>query len=306
MEERLQKFVKLVEAGSFTKAAEIMHISQPALTVAIAKLERELGAQLLVRDTRPLELSEAGKIAYSSGIAQGVVLDNLRTELSDIAGRRPIVALGMIDSVAAVLSAYATPLSHLGESADVSVIVNDSQLLRDSTAVRALDIAIVAADANSRAEPHIADELMVLVTSPMERVAKEAELKKGKISDFISYPQASLTQQTVAEYMRKQGITLETRLQSSSPEVIVHMVVSGGGVALLPYFMVRSHIITRSLVVMQLAGEPVTLARPLSISTAQGKHQAKCVTQFVDEVSTVLDAAYNEAMTAIHPKKRGR
>jgi len=306
MEERLQKFVKLVEAGSFTKAAEIMHISQPALTVAIAKLERELGAQLMVRDTRPLELTEAGKVAYSSGIAQGVVLDNLRTELSDVAGRRPVVALGMIDSAAAVLSAYATPLSHLGEAADISVIVNDSQLLRESTAVRALDLAIVAADFDAKSEPHIANELMVLVTSPMERASKEAELKNGTLTDFISYPHTSLTQQTVAKHMHAKGITLETRFQSSSPEVIIHMVVSGGGVALLPFFMVRSHIITGSLAVVQYQNEPLTIDRSLSISTVQGKHQAKCVTQFVEEVTVVLEAAYNEAMSAVHTKKRGR
>jgi len=290
MEERLQKFVKLVEAGSFTKAAEIMHISQPALTVAIAKLERELGAQLMVRDTRPLELTEAGKVA----------------ELSDVAGRRPVVALGMIDSAAAVLSAYATPLSHLGEAADISVIVNDSQLLRESTAVRALDLAIVAADFDAKSEPHIANELMVLVTSPMERASKEAELKNGTLTDFISYPHTSLTQQTVAKHMHAKGITLETRFQSSSPEVIIHMVVSGGGVALLPFFMVRSHIITGSLAVVQYQNEPLTIDRSLSISTVQGKHQAKCVTQFVEEVTVVLEAAYNEAMSAVHTKKRGR
>lgn len=304
MEERLQKFVKLVEAGSFTKAAEIMHVSQPALTVAIAKLERELGMQLLVREARPLELTDAGRIAYDAGVAQGVVFDNLHTELSDLATRRPKVALGMIDSVAAVLSAYATPLKDLGMAADVSLIVNDSQLLRDAVSVRELDLAIVAADGVARkTEEALAEELMVLVVSPMERVFKEAELKKGKLTDFISFPAGSATQRVIETAMDEKNIAATTKLQSSSPEVIVHMVISGEGVAILPYFMVRSHLITRSLAVVGMEGEPFVCTRTLSLATPPAKHHARAVRVFLDDVTAVLRAAHDEAVKAVTMSK---
>ena len=180
MEERLHKFVRLVDAGSFTKAAQKMHVSQPALTVAIAKLERELGTQLIVRESRPLELTEAGKIAYDAGVAQAIALDNLKTKLTDLAGRRPAVRIGMIDSVAAMLSAYPKPLAELEKAAELSVIVNDSHFLRDAINERALDLAIVISNGRSRGELHIAEELMVLVVSPAELAAKEAELADRK------------------------------------------------------------------------------------------------------------------------------
>ena len=48
MDERLKKFVQLVDSGSYTQASRQLHISQPALSVAIGKLERELHASLLV------------------------------------------------------------------------------------------------------------------------------------------------------------------------------------------------------------------------------------------------------------------
>lgn len=307
MEERLQKFVKLVEAGSFTKAAEIMHISQPALTVAIAKLERELGVQLLVREARPLELTDAGKIAYHAGVAQGVVFDNLRTELNDLAGQRPRVALGMIDSVAAVLSAYASPLKNLGNAADVSLFVNDSELLRGAVAVRELDLAIVATnDVAVKNEGVIADELMVLVVAPSERIFKEAELAKGTLTGLISFPAESTTQQAIEKALEDKGVKATTKLQSSSPEVIIHMVVSGEGAAILPYFMVRSHLITRSLSVMSTKGDPFIFSRSLVVASPPAKHYPHSVRAFLEEVTSVLQTAHDEALKAVATSRRSK
>ncbi len=301
MEERLQKFVKLVDFGSFTKAAVELHISQPALTVAIAKLERESGAQLLVKGSRPLELTEAGEVVYRAGVAQAVVLDNLHSDLSDLAGKRPLARIGMIDSVAATLSAYTQPLRDLENAADVSVIVNNSRYLRAAVAERALDLAVVidGEKHSSVSEKHIGDELMVLVAAPSFLVAKQEQLEKGNLTDFICYDQPSTTYQLIVDSLSAQGVQVQTRLQSSSPEVMSRMVVSGNGVAILPYFMVRGLLVTKSLVVMQLKGEPVTLDRKLNLATPTGKKQAKSVEQFTSQMTVVLEEAFTEAKSTV-------
>ena len=66
MHNRLQFFVRLVETGSYTKAAKDLYLSQPALSIAIQKLERELDAKLIVRSHRSFKLTEAGKVAYAA------------------------------------------------------------------------------------------------------------------------------------------------------------------------------------------------------------------------------------------------
>jgi DNA-binding transcriptional LysR family regulator len=300
MEERLQKFVKLVEAGSFTKAAEIMHISQPALTVAIAKLERELGAQLLVRDTRPLELTEAGRVAYEAGIAQGVVLDNLHTELSDLAGRRLSVRIGLVDSVAATLFAHSAPLAELEKQADVSVIVNDSHHLQRAVDERALDVAVVVADdARQSSSERLANELMVLVCAPHVAAIQQAKLTAGQLTDFISYDQPSRTAEVIEKSLQKKGVMITSRLQSSSPEVMCRMVVSGTGVAVLPYVVVRSMLVTKALAVLTKDGNPVTVVRGLDLSQLPGKRQAQTVEYFIRDMKAALVASYDEAVSAI-------
>jgi LysR family nitrogen assimilation transcriptional regulator len=61
---RLKYFVKIVDIGSLTQAAEVLHIAQPALSQQVATLENELDQQLLIRTKRGVMPTEAGKILY--------------------------------------------------------------------------------------------------------------------------------------------------------------------------------------------------------------------------------------------------
>lgn len=61
---RLKYFVKIVDIGSLTQAAEVLHIAQPALSQQIATLEGEFRQQLLVRTKRGVTPTEAGRILY--------------------------------------------------------------------------------------------------------------------------------------------------------------------------------------------------------------------------------------------------
>lgn len=61
---RLKYFVKIVDIGSLTQAAEVLHIAQPALSQQVATLESELDQQLLIRTKRGVTPTEAGKILY--------------------------------------------------------------------------------------------------------------------------------------------------------------------------------------------------------------------------------------------------
>src|ERR1044071_6958661 len=130
MEERLQKFAKVVEMGSFTAAARDMHISQPALTLAVNKLERELRTPLLLRNRKHLQLTEAGRLAYAAAKEYRTTGENLHIKLTDLARERPRVRIGMIDSVAAALSDEDGPLENIEARADVSITVNNSRYLR--------------------------------------------------------------------------------------------------------------------------------------------------------------------------------
>ncbi len=58
---RLRAFILIAETSSFTRTAEQLHLSQPALSYSIRKLEESMGLQLLARNTRSVELTPAGE-----------------------------------------------------------------------------------------------------------------------------------------------------------------------------------------------------------------------------------------------------
>lgn len=74
MQQEYEYLLAVYRGGSFTKAAENMHVTQPALSMAIKKIEKSIGMTIFDRGTRPLELTEAGR-AYMEGILEIVVLE---------------------------------------------------------------------------------------------------------------------------------------------------------------------------------------------------------------------------------------
>lgn len=62
---RLKYFVKIVDIGSLTQAAEVLHIAQPALSQQVATLEGEMDQQLLIRTKRGVTPTDAGKVLYT-------------------------------------------------------------------------------------------------------------------------------------------------------------------------------------------------------------------------------------------------
>lgn len=75
-------FLRLVERGSFTAAAEALRITQPALSIAIAQLEKALGTALIVRGTTPLALTEEGRVFYRYALRVERDLAEAREELA--------------------------------------------------------------------------------------------------------------------------------------------------------------------------------------------------------------------------------
>jgi len=101
---QLRYFVRVVETGSFTAAADRLHVSQPALGMQIRKLEDEFDTRLLFRHSRGVEPTEAGRVLFKAATA---ILDRVERacqELKDFSGApKGTVALGVTPTIGRVL-----------------------------------------------------------------------------------------------------------------------------------------------------------------------------------------------------------
>src|SRR5919197_6074234 len=95
---QLRYFAAVARQGSFTRAADELHLAQSALSQQVRRLERELRVELLVRASRRVELTDAGEIALTRATRILSEVEALRSELDELSGlvRGRLVVGGML------------------------------------------------------------------------------------------------------------------------------------------------------------------------------------------------------------------
>lgn len=86
---QLRYFLGVVDAGSFTRAAESIHVAQPAIGMQIAHLEDELGIALLVRHSRGVRPTKAGAFLAEQAVAILAEVERVRQAITAMRHQRP-------------------------------------------------------------------------------------------------------------------------------------------------------------------------------------------------------------------------
>lgn len=261
MDDRLKKFIAVVEYGGFNKAARATHISQPALSMAIRQLEQELEVSLFIRNGRSNELTEAGQTVYQTAISLRLQTTQLQQDLAPLKDSKPLLRIGMIDSIADLLFVRHNILQDIAHKADVSLTVDGSRRLTDAIATGTLDIAYIVTPQpalpptiNSQ---EIGNETLVAVCAPK---FKNNHLK-GSLP-FIAYNEHASSRPIIDNALKSQGITTQIIMRSTSPEVMLKLCLSGVGFTVLPEQSVQQYLSSGQLTKLNTPNE-TTLKRPL-------------------------------------------
>ena len=243
MEERLKRFSKLIDHGSFSTAAKSIHISQPALSMAIAKLEKDLGTELYEKGSRPIKMTLAGRAAYQSAKNLETEAKNLRQKINEVKKARGKIVLGLIDSVASKLFENDELIERLDAVADTTVIVDNSRNLLKMVKDHGVDVALLTCSEPSEDGglefKEVGSEKMVLVCHPDLKKTAEKSLRLGLISNFIGYDKKSKTFKYIEAELVKSGVKTRPKFSATSPEVMLQMAMLGRGTACLPLNKVK-------------------------------------------------------------------
>lgn len=275
MEERLKKFAAIVDYGSFTVAARELHVSQPGLTSVVQKLEKELKTELLIRPSRKITLTSAGKLAYDRGNRLKLAARNFDDELRRLSGDKPPFNVGCIDSLA-YHSIASRLLDELEEKTQLSLTIQSSNELLDQLKRGRLDIAIIVdqeADLPELARYKLGQEAFILVCARARFAEYRQALKDKHIPDFLSYDSGSNTNRTIKAQLTAHGITLEPRIYSTNPSVLLQLAAQGKGVAALPRTML-DHFSDTDLSQLDLAW---SLGRPVTAYWRKGRHLPRVI-----------------------------
>jgi LysR family transcriptional activator of glutamate synthase operon len=263
---QLRAFVQVTHAGTFTRAAEELHLAQSAVSHAVGRLEAELGHRLLRRTARGVELTEAGAVVFERARDIVASADAIRSDLGAFSGlREGTVGLGTMlppgpvdlpELLAGFHASHPGIGVHVREGSAPEIL---ALLRRDD-----LDVAITGLTAeglqDGLAGEQMLTEELLLVAPPEHRLSRRGEAPLTELSGepFIGYRRGSALRDTVDDALRAAGAAPEVVFESDELVSVRELVARSLGVSIVPRSTVDG------------GGPPVAvirigLARPLTL-----------------------------------------
>lgn len=260
---QLENFITVAEERHFTRAAERLFISQSGLSASVRALEKELGAELFIRNTRRVELTEAGR----------ALLDESRRTLASVAAARDAVAavqglrrgslgvgaeqcLGIVDvpaELARFHAAYPGVELRLQQAGSGDLI--------EAVRLAELDLAFVA-------EPpqpvdgvkfiQLATEQMMLICPPRHRFADRESVDWEEMAEatFVDFHRSWASRQMTDRGFATAGVARRVGSEVNDVHTLIDLVARGLGIAVVPGPVTRKKIAERLAKVPLAAGAP--------------------------------------------------
>ncbi len=238
---KLKTFVTVADLGSFSKASEILYITQPAVTQQIKALEKTIGAKLFQRQGGRMCLTEEGKRIYE--IAK-ILLGSYEGLMEEIAKIKKDLKDTLFLGVSATLSEFVVP-SLIAEfhkefpSATVKVFTGNSHDVEEGLLSGVLNLGIIERESSSKfvSIPWLEDEI-VFFTYPDNPLAREGEIEPEELYnvDLVMRETNSGTRKIVKEALERLGIVFERlniKIEANSSRTILHIVKGGYGASFL-------------------------------------------------------------------------
>ncbi len=285
---RLQVFHAVAMQNSFTKAAETLFMTQPAVTFQIKQLEEHFNTRLFDRGHGKISLTPAGDVVLEYAERILALSAELDTRVSELTGEiQGLLLVGASMTIAEfmlprVLGEF--KVAYPGVKARLTVA--NSETIENGVSAHSLDIGLIESPsrlASVSTEECGEDELQV-VCAPTHPLAQSKEVVPAQLLQYpyISREPGSGTREVADGYFRRAGIAPEevnSVMELGSPDAIKGVVETGLGFAIMSKAVVAKDTQLGSLVARPLSPR---LTRTLSLVYPKEKFRSRLVTSFVE------------------------
>ena len=267
---RLKYFVKIVDIGSLTQAAEVLHIAQPALSQQVATLENELDQQLLIRTKRGVTPTEAGKILY--GHARTILRQCEQAQTAVINAGQVLsgqVSIGLAPGTAA--SSLTMPLLQTVRDQFPEILVylheNSGSVLNEKVMNGQLDMAVLydrAPTAGINSVPLMKEDLFLVGASDYPGASVDLA-DVAQMSLFLPRDYSAVRKR-VDEAFSLRGLSARIIGEIESISTLTAAISSGMGVTVLPESAARALVGSTDAWMSRINSPSLSLPLSLNIS----------------------------------------
>jgi len=283
----LQVFRAVVTERSFSRAAEKLLRTQPAVSLSLQRLEAELGEKLIDRSARDLVLTDAGRTVLEfarrfENLRQE--LDNALAELRDKGAGR--LMIGANESSTLYLLPHIERYRRLYPKVKVQVRRSQSSKIPNELLDGNLELGVVSYDpGDDRIESKVIyTDALAFVVSPKHRFArrKTVSITELGMETFIAHNVVSPYRDVVVREFQRHRVPLNMDVEMPTLETIRKLVQSNEGVAFLPRMCVR-HEVERN-VVCEVKVKELHVERPISLMHVKARTLSHAAQAFLDVV----------------------
>ncbi|MGK5684764.1 LysR family transcriptional regulator [Actinoplanes sp. URMC 104] len=283
-------FVAVAEERNFTRAAARLHVVQSGVSAVIKAMERELGARLLDRTSKRVELTDAGEALLPRARAvldavrdAGDAVDEVRGGLRGTVRVGTLTSIPLID-VPALLGAFHRDHPHVALRLTVSPRGSDGLL--DGLADGTLDLAVVSAPGRPPAGVRVrqVDSRPLELVLPAEhRLAGAAEVRIADLAGeaFVDFPLGYGNRTVVDRAFADAGVQRHVAIEVTDIASGAKFVREGLGVAILPLFVVPDR---AGLVIRHVTGADLEWPLGIAVSSVRTPSAAaRALLALIDE-----------------------
>ena len=245
--QQLQYVLAAIEHGSFSAAAESLHLAQPSLSEQVRRLEAELGVTLFQRVGRGLVLTEAGRALRPHAEAALAAVER---------GRAAAAAIRELRGGLAAFGTFGTARTYLGTDlvedfrashpdVRVRIVGQNSSDTVDAIRSGELEAGLVVLPIDDRGlavRPAMRDEVLYVSTDP-ERLRKPMTIERLAAAPLIlseaSWGSLDPTRRQLSELAQREGVAIEPQIDVEDVEVALELVARGLGDTIAPRGMLR-------------------------------------------------------------------
>lgn len=288
---QIEAFVQVSAHNSFSRAAEVLQLTQPSITARIQSLEREVGEELFERGGRGVRLTDAGQafLPYAERILQ--TLAEGRDAISDVRS----VQLGSLHVGSALtICTYVLPnILHAFRSrypgVDVTIRTGRSEQVLAMVQGDEVQVGLVRSLSHPDVETvHLYDDEIVLAVNPQHRFAASGAttIEEAAGEPIVLFDRGSSYFGLIHSFFRQAGVVPNVAMELDSLEATKRMVEEGLGIALVPLATIERELDSGILVKVDIS-DAAPLKRPISLIYKRHRKRPRTVQAFIDTLSEI-------------------
>ena len=278
----LQAFVTIADSGSFSLAAERLHLTQPAVSKRLAALEAELDTRLFDRLGRAVRLTEAGGVLLPRALRILAELDDTRRALRNLSG---VVTGPLTLATSHHIGLHRLPpvlriFSSRYPQVRLDMRFMDSELAGAAVLRGEVDLAVITLP--PRLEPPLEvlplwPDPLITIASPAHPLAEPIAVTPERLSQYpaILPSEATFTRRIIEEGLARLGVTPLVAFSTNYLETIKMMVAVGLGWSILPRTM-------RDADLVELNVDGLRLERSLGVVRHTGRTLSNAARAILD------------------------